>query len=150
MQSSSTKSKGRWHDDEEARLKILSSEYSQLQKSLSSTQSNKGVKKNTSTERISISKDVGGGRVKVFLGSANKQKSWKPSIDSKQSDNGLLGNRCVTRWDDEGEVNMDDLVVKQREHAFKEIKSIVKTRKRELYLDSWDAGLDEGKVSLFK
>ena len=37
---------------------------------------------------------------------------------------------------------------KLRESVFKESKQKAKDRKRKMYLNSWDAGLDSGKVSM--
>ena len=113
-------------------------------------------------KRKEIALDMGSmGRVKVMLRKLNNKnkRAWKPSKPSKFSSNkdiGLLGNRSVSTWDDDDEA--DDAkslqhvskYAKLRETVFTETKLEEKDRKRNMYLNSWDAGLDAGKLKKIK
>ena len=118
-----------------------------------------------------ITLDLGSrGKVKVLLGKLKKaKKPWKPSVPTKFTQNkasGLLGNKIVSGWDDdddgegEGEGTNEPQdkrtkatlkkEAKLREHIFEEAKQKEKSRKRKMYQDNWDAGLDAGKVKKVK
>jgi hypothetical protein len=109
-----------------------------------------------------ISLDMGSmGRVKVMLRSLKmRNKAWKPPLKSKcdpTKGNGLLGDRAIGCWDDnedkEMEPRQDASLEKQekiRATIFSDTKLHEKSRKRKMYLDSWDRALDAGKVKKVK
>ena len=108
-----------------------------------------------------IALDMGSrGRVKVLLRKLNnKKKAWKPQTSSKFSSNkdtGLLGNRSVSTWDDDDgaeslhEKKQSSKEARLRETVFTETKLEEKDRKRKMYVNSWDAGLDAGKLKKVK
>ena len=102
------------------------------------------------------------------------KKAWQPSTlsakdrhnNSDRSD--LLGNFNIARWDDDedggadadaGASRSDDgdydsaivsSSMRRRQQAVKEMNAKEKSKKRKMYLDSWDAALDEGKQKKVK
>mmetsp|Transcript_4908 Transcript_4908/g.7395 ORF Transcript_4908/g.7395 Transcript_4908/m.7395 type:complete len:253 (+) Transcript_4908:220-978(+) len=102
------------------------------------------------------------GKVKVMLGKLHKKnKPWKPSIEKKCGDNpdsNLLGNLSVSGWGEDEENNSKDAKQKVtlqkekklRRNVFEETKRKDKDKKRKMYLDKWDAGLDAGRVKKVK
>lgn len=88
------------------------------------------------------------GSVKVLLGKLKRvKKVWKPSLkESNGGENTLLGNANVAKWDDEDN-DKDKLL---RESVANELKQEQKNRKRKMYLNSWDASLDKGRVKKVK
>jgi ubiquitin carboxyl-terminal hydrolase 36/42 len=125
-------------------------------------QKSPGEKKKRKKTDITI--DLGSrGKVNVKLGKLKNRKPWKsPSVAKSSEDKShLLGNKTISGWDDEDEgggdadadadartVNKKQKAKKLRESVFKESKQKAKDRKRKMYLNSWDAGLDSGKVSM--
>jgi len=108
-----------------------------------------------------IALDMGSrGRVKVMLRKLNnKKKAWKPPTSSKFSSNketGLLGNRSVSTWDDDNEAEslhekkQSSKEAKLRETVFTETNLEEKDRKRKMYVNNWDAGLDAGRLKKVK
>ena len=108
-----------------------------------------------------IALDMGSrGRVKVLLRKlSNKKKAWKPQTSSKFSSNkdtGLLGNRSVSTWDDDDgaeslhEKKQSSKEARLRETVFTETKLEEKDRKRKMYVNNWDAGLDAGRLKKVK
>lgn len=108
-----------------------------------------------------IALDMGSrGRVKVLLRKLNKKKkAWKPSTSSKFSSNkdtGLLGNRSVSTWDDDNEAEsphekkQSSKEARLRETVFTETKLEENDNKRKMYVNSWDAGLDAGRLKKVK
>mmetsp|Transcript_36934 Transcript_36934/g.54087 ORF Transcript_36934/g.54087 Transcript_36934/m.54087 type:complete len:683 (-) Transcript_36934:402-2450(-) len=100
------------------------------------------------------------GNIQVVLGRKQKTSAWKPSSSPNLRDNDendLLGNINIGKWDDEDDGNDDEMknmensgVINQqqksqRSFVLKEMQSKERSRKRKMYLNSWDAKLDEGK-----
>ncbi len=93
------------------------------------------------------------GSVQVLLRKLkNKGKAvWKPSYSSGSDKNkSLLGNARISAWDDEDDEAVEEKDSLLREAIFKEEKQQQKNRKRKMYLDSWDAGLDKGRTKKVK
>ena len=96
-----------------------------------------------------------GNNVEVVL-ALNKKRAWKPSEATKVNSgegNVLLGNIAVGNWNDDNDVelskgNANDPKEKSslRDMASKAMESADRSRKRDMYLDRWDAAIDEGKV----
>lgn len=118
-------------------------------------------KKKKKRKATDVTIDMGSrGKVKVNLGKLKNRKPWKSpaSLKSDKDSGNLLGNKSVSGWDDEeeGETDAGNLDKKHksamakekklRDTAFKENTQKAKNRKRKMYLNSWDAGLDTGKV----
>ena len=129
-----------------------------------STEKKAMASKKEKKDKKDITLDLGArGKVKVVLGRLKKKKSsWKPAVNGKSRNDqvgcSLLGNRVVSGWGDDDDGNDTapknakakakiKRAVKLREKVFQETKLKEKSRKRKMYLDSWDAGLDSGKVS---
>jgi len=92
------------------------------------------------------------GSVAVYLRKVKKAKSvWKPSYSSGSDMNrSLLGNTSISTWDDDDGGLATERDALLRESVFKEEKQQQKSRKRKMYLNSWDAGLDEGRTKKVK
>lgn len=101
--------------------------------------------KGSKREKKALTLDQGSkrGSIQVLVGKLKRKKSvWKPSYaQGSDTDNVLLGNTKVSKWDDEEEKGAP-----LREAYSKQLKREMKSRKRKMYLDSWDAGLDEGRI----
>eukprot|EP00804_Cyclotella_cryptica_P008187 CCRYP_015136-RA/>CCRYP_015136-RA protein AED:0.30 eAED:0.30 QI:1146/1/1/1/1/1/3/1999/621 len=99
-------------------------------------------------------KKMQGNDVEVVL-SLNKKRSWKPPEATKVNSgegNVLLGNIAVGNWNDEDDVKLSKGNAKDskdksslRDLASKAMESADRSRKRDMYLDRWDAAIDEGK-----
>lgn len=103
---------------------------------------------------VVLDRGHGGGKVEVVIGPRDKSKSWKPvsTISSHADGYGLLGNRPVNPWGDEDSdepstVNKNK-PERDRSSVLLAMKRDEKRRKRSTHVDSWDARLDQGKVSL--
>ena len=127
----------------------------------SSREENLAVKENKKLTQPTLQKqekkqtltlDLGSkrGAVQVLLRKGkNKKAAWKPThVKGYEDESGLLGNTKVSKWDEEDEVYNKDSSF--REAALREFKRDEKSRKRKMYLDSWDAGLDKGKTKKVK
>ena len=113
-------------------------------------------------KKTDITIDMGSrGKVKVKLGKI-KNKPWKSPLSGAKSDgkeSHLLGNKTISGWDEDDDVDEQSLGKKQkaaaakakkmRDTIFQESRQMTKDRKRKMYLSSWDAGLDAGKVSFY-
>jgi hypothetical protein len=96
-----------------------------------------------------------GKNVEVVL-SRNKKRPWKPQEATKLNSakgNVLLGNYAIEGWDDNTEMSISKKSKKGnqdgsllRDLASKTMEAADRSRKREMHLDKWDAGIDEGKV----
>lgn len=124
------------------------------------------TKKKDGKSRVVV--DHGGtrGKLEVMLGPRHASKSWKPKAAASRSrdqQHELLGSVKVGKWDDdddEGEEHDGDIPTptskpelaqfEQRANAIKQLDGRERSRKRKMYLDRWDAMLDEGKVSSTK
>lgn len=120
-----------------------------------------GKKKEANRKKKVLSVDIGQrGSVQVILNNpSKKKKKWKPTTSSTNTL--LLGNVDAKGWDDEvcssekttsdqsmNKVNgKADLV---RRMALQDIVQKEKSRKRKMYPDKWDAGLDKGKTKKVK
>ena len=111
--------------------------------------------RNTKKQRTRIVLDRGAGRekVEVMVGPRHKVKAWKPKTVNgvKGSEFGLLGNRPVDQWDDDGDDGRghDQQVARGGQERMKILETLEKDlnkRKRGMFLDRWDAMLDQGKV----
>ncbi len=113
-------------------------------------------KKNKKAE---ITIDMGSrGKVNIKVGKLKNRKPWKSPSAAKAIGTKvhLLGNTAISGWDDE-DADVDNTAVRKkkekaqklREFVAKETKEKTKDRKRKMYQNSWDAGLDAGKVSNF-
>mmetsp|Transcript_1875 Transcript_1875/g.3387 ORF Transcript_1875/g.3387 Transcript_1875/m.3387 type:complete len:995 (-) Transcript_1875:93-3077(-) len=122
------------------------------------------VTKNSHTpglKKKELSLDMGSiGRVKVMLRSLKlRNKAWKPptkSTDDPTTENGLLGDRAIGCWDDDDDREKEarsaslEKEAKIRAAIFSDTKLQEKSKKRKMYLDSWDRALDAGKVKKVK
>ena len=102
--------------------------------------------------KIVLDRGVGRGKVEVMLGPRHKHRSWKPhgAIVRGDVEYNLLGNMAVDRWDDEdGEGDDHSGRKHDRSKLVKQIETKETERKRKMFLDRWDAMLDQGKVSCF-
>ncbi len=90
------------------------------------------------------------GAVQVLLRKVkNKKTAWKPArANGNDDETGLLGNTKVSRWDEEEAENERNSSF--RDAALKEMKREEQSRKRKMYLNSWDAGLDKGRTKKVK
>jgi len=109
--------------------------------------------------RIGLDRGPGHGRVEVVVGARTKQRTWKPVAtvaDSHGEEYGLLGNRRVEQWADDDDEDNDGRNDKNfnRRHAgnpgrsklIDHVAKTERTKKRKMYVDRWDATLDQGKV----
>ena len=87
------------------------------------------------------------GSVQVLVRKLKRKKpAWKPSSSpSNNNGNGLLAN--ISKWDDDDDGPKNTHL---RDAVFQELKQEQKKRKRKMYLDSWNAGLDEGRTKKVK
>lgn len=117
--------------------------------------SDKITSKDRKRKDFSVNLGSSRGVVKVKLAKKKKKKkAWKPSVHEKSAAN-LLGNANVSKWDDEVDKEVTDARTRLakmkdsrlREKVFEETNLKNKDRKRKMYLDRWDAGLDAGRVS---
>jgi len=97
------------------------------------------------------------GSVQVVVGKLKKNKvAWRPnqsrdvSGSSNSTNNTLLQNGLISKWDDEDGFVVPTKDVSLRESYFKEIKQKEKSWKRKMYLDHWDSGLDAGRTKKVK
>jgi len=119
--------------------------------------SNKVTSKERKRKDFSVDLGSSRGVVKVKLAKKKKKKAWKPSVHEKSAAN-LLGNAGVSKWDNEGDNEETDARTKLakkkdlrlREKVFEETNLKNKDRKRKMYLDGWDAGLDAGRTKKVK
>jgi Ubiquitin C-terminal hydrolase len=136
-----------------------------LKSNETSVMANDATKKSHSsdTRKKEISLDMGSmGRVKVMLRSLKaRNKAWKPLPKAKEGptkENSLLGERAIGGWDDDDDESKEtetrntslEKEAKIRRTIFSETKLHEKSRKRKMYLDSWDRALDAGKVKKVK
>ena len=105
-------------------------------------------------------KKMHGNNVEVVLSRIQKRKSWTPPEAAKTNNgngNVLLGNISVGNWNDNEDKSasnngptLGSSIEQQsslRAVATKAMESEVRSRKRKMHLDNWDAMIDEGKVS---
>ena len=106
------------------------------------------ILRHTNKKSLTLNQGTKGGSIQVLLGKLKrKKKAWKPSIGQGDSESrGLLGNAEVSKWDDSD--NMDDSLL--RKTILRESKQEQKSRKRKMYLDTWDAALDRGRTKKVK
>ena len=101
---------------------------------------------------------VTGTKIEVALRSIKEESSrkdpWKKNRDMRISQNSaLLGNLNIGKWDDDD--NDDDInqQIKKTSDMRKALSNKIvqeeRKRKRNMYLNTWDAALDAGKVSCF-
>lgn len=110
--------------------------------------------------KIVLDRGPGRGKVEVMLGPRAKKKAWKPAapLSNKETAYSLLGNKSVGGWADEdtdetGTTNTSPTTPKSALQVEENRRSILKqidrkdsSRKRKMFLDRWDAMLDQGKV----
>jgi ubiquitin C-terminal hydrolase len=102
--------------------------------------------------RIVLDRGEGREKVEVMMGPRSETKAWTPRAGAvtKSEDYALLGNQRVGRWDDEG----DDVATRQhdrgRENLIQQMDKKESNRKRKMYLDRWDAMLDQGQTKKVK
>jgi hypothetical protein len=110
------------------------------------------VAKNAIRTRVVLGKAEGRGKVEVMMGPRSKTKAWKPSTVpvAKGQEYHLLGNQKVDAWGDDSD---DDSPGQGKPPASKragivqQIEKKERKRKRQMFLDRWDANLDLGHVS---
>ena len=112
-------------------------------------------KTKTKAARKSIKINRGIDSVEVFLHDGKKANLWTFNDQSKDlAEGSLLGNRPVSTWeqeDNDGKVTTHNQnLVDKRDLALNELRSQSKSRKRKMFLDTWDANLDAGKVKKVK
>ena len=122
-------------------------------KTVSNTASTKNDSKRA-TIRVNSST---GNKIEVSLNNIRQKRSpWNRNgnNDSSRGQNTLLGNKNVGRWDDDEEDGNENLQNKKttdlREALSKQMDKNDRRRKRGMYLNSWDAALDAGKVRTTK
>jgi len=114
----------------------------------STTESNNSKKKRYNEATAVVLKGVQEGNIEVF--SKRHKNVWKP-IEKGARGTNLLGSKAVSAWNDDEEsiiksVTTKDSIERKREALVGEMNLNERKRKRKLYLDRWDAKLDEGKV----
>lgn len=112
--------------------------------------------KNAIRTRVVFGKAEGRGKVEVMMGPRFKTKAWKPSTvpAAKGQEYHLLGNLKVDAWDDDSDDDSPPEARRGQTPASNERAGIVQQvekkeqkRKRQMFVDRWDANLDLGKVS---
>ena len=101
--------------------------------------------------KIVLDRGAGRGKVEVMLG-PHRNSNWKPHAATVRGnvEYNLLGNMAVDRWDgDDGDGDDQRGHKHDRSKLVKQIERKEAERKRKMYLDRWDAMLDQGKVSGF-
>ena len=111
---------------------------------------------------------IAGSKIEVKVNRKKAKKAWQPStLSAKDRHNNsgrsdLLGNFNIARWDDDedggadaGASRSDDSAIvsssmRRRQEAVKEMNAKEKSKKRKMFVDSWDAALDEGKQKKVK
>jgi ubiquitin C-terminal hydrolase len=101
---------------------------------------------------IVVDRGAGQGKIAVMLGPRRNRKAWVPKISSVKTDNhSLLGNVPVDRWTDkvDGVINGDKMMANHQDRSklVQQIEKKESSRKRKMFLDRWDAALDQGRVS---
>ena len=97
---------------------------------------------------LTVDRGLVQGSVQVVIGKRKKSKSWQPThANSGSNAIELLGDKGIDKWDEEElPSSKKNKSIFQRKKMNQELKSVEKKRKRKMYLDNWDAKLDEGKV----
>jgi ubiquitin C-terminal hydrolase len=106
--------------------------------------------------RVVLADSDSRGKVRVMLGPRRK-RSWQskniPRLYAKGTGFELLGNRGVTKWDDEENEKQDTKAgakegksSQERKHIVANMEKQERARKRKIHLDRWDSVLDQGKV----
>lgn len=113
-----------------------------------SSKKKQSSQKSTSAQVLTFDHGSKLGSVQVQMRKLNRNKKiWKPSYSqSSNSENVLLGSSKVSKWDDEGDGKDGSF----RESLVNQLKHEQKNRKRAMYLNSWDAALDAGRVKKVK
>lgn len=122
---------------------------------ITKTASNQYTKQKVDKKKQSLTLDQGSkrGSVEVVLRKVkNKKVTWKPTRSAgNDEESGLLGNTKVSKWDEDDESDGPTTQSSNfRAAALKELKREERNRKRKMYLDSWDAGLDKGRTKKVK
>jgi hypothetical protein len=109
-----------------------------------------GKKKRSKSKFLTLDHGSKHGSVQVMLKKFRRNnKAWKPpSTQGGTVETVLLGDTKITKWDNDG--NDNENVNKFRDSVSNDLKQEQKKRKRNMYLDSWDSGLDTGKVKKVK
>jgi ubiquitin C-terminal hydrolase len=114
------------------------------------------IAKNAVRTRVVFGKAEGRGKVEVMMGPRFKTKAWKPSTvpAAKGQEFHLLGNLKVDAW---GDASDDDSppearrgqipASNERAGIVQQVEKKERKRKRQMFVDRWDANLDLGKVS---
>jgi hypothetical protein len=114
------------------------------------------IAKNAIRTRVVFGKAEGRGKVEVMMGPRFKTKAWKPSTvpTAKGQEYDLLGNMKVDAW---GDASDDDSppdarrgqtpASNMRAGIVQHVEKKERKRKRQMFVDRWDANLDLGKVS---
>jgi ubiquitin C-terminal hydrolase len=113
--------------------------------------------KNAIRTRIVFGKAEGRGKVEVMMGPRFKSKAWKPSTvpAAKGTEYHLLGNLKVDAWGDDSDDDDSPPEARrgktpasnERADIVQNIEKKDRKRKRQMFVDRWDANLDLGKVS---
>ncbi len=113
-----------------------------------SSKKKQSSQKSTSAQVLTFDHGSKHGSVQVKMRKLNRDKKiWKPSYSqSSSSENVLLGSSKVSKWDDEEDGNHGSF----RESLVNQLKQEQKSHKRAMYLNSWDAALDAGRVKKVK
>jgi ubiquitin C-terminal hydrolase len=109
-----------------------------------------------SNKRVSVFHDRGPGRekVEVMMRTGSKQSvPWQPKsqVGAQGESFELLGNIQVSKWDEADDM-IDDEATKtgDRSELLQKMKKDETKRQRNMYLDRWDAMLDQGKTKKVK
>jgi hypothetical protein len=115
------------------------------------------IAKNAVRTRVVFGKAEGRGKVEVMMGPRFKTKAWKPSTvpAAKGQEFHLLGNLKVDAWGDASDDEDSPPEARrgqtpasnERAGIVQQVEKKERKRKRQMFVDRWDANLDLGKVS---
>jgi hypothetical protein len=110
--------------------------------------------KQSSRTLISLERGKGREKVSVMLGPRFKSRGWTPGtvLAPASRDYQLLGNVSVDKWgdDDEDTIPAANALERGRTAMTTSITDKQRNRKKRMYLDRWDAALDEGRKKKVK
>ncbi|GKY99273.1 hypothetical protein MPSEU_000882400 [Mayamaea pseudoterrestris] len=104
----------------------------------------------TTKTRIIVDRGAGREKIEVMLGPRRNTKAWRPDASSfagKDEEYSLLGTQRVNGWSNESELSHGDATKdkEERKHLVASMERAENKRKRQQFLDRWDAALDTGK-----
>ena len=112
-------------------------------------------RKESQRTRVVLERGDSRGKVEVMLGPRRRRRAWQakvPHAGGRGFD--LLGNVGVGQWGEEtggddvvGQMENSPVASQGRATIVQLMEKEERTRKRQRYLDRWDALLDQGKVS---